>query len=111
MPSRSSGMKCRLVAAELTLFFLAGRAFSSANDKIQCSRDIQPILADNCYQCHGPDPKARKAKLRLDDEAVAKKSVIVPGKSGDSELYRRLTTDDAEERMPPKHTNRKLTPG
>jgi hypothetical protein len=84
-------------------------ASAPATDRVQFSRDVQPILADNCYHCHGPDPKNRKAKLRLDEEGSAKKSVIVPGKSGESELYRRLTAADPSERMPPPHANRKLT--
>jgi hypothetical protein len=101
-------MRHRFVAGLVGILFVASS--SRATDKVQFSRDVQPILADNCYHCHGPDPKNRKAKLRLDDEASAKKSVVVPGKSSESELYRRITTDDKSERMPPVHSNRKLTP-
>src|SRR6266404_1623104 len=75
---------------------------------VHFSRDILPILSQNCFQCHGPDEKARKAKLRLDQRDGARK-VVVPGKSAESELIRRITADDPEERMPPPKTNRKLT--
>jgi Protein of unknown function (DUF1553)/Protein of unknown function (DUF1549)/Concanavalin A-like lectin/glucanases superfamily/Planctomycete cytochrome C len=74
---------------------------------IRFGRDILPILSHNCFQCHGPDEKARKAKLRLDTNKGAL-SVVVPGKSGDSELIRRIN-EDADELMPPPRTNRKLT--
>jgi hypothetical protein len=103
-------MAVRPVLVLLTTLFFAGPVFATGGtDKVQFSRDIQPILADNCYHCHGPDAKNRKAKLRLDDEAAAKANVVVPGKSGDSELYRRIASTDPDERMPPPHANRKLT--
>ncbi len=74
---------------------------------VRFSRDVLPILAENCFQCHGPDEKARKAKLRLDtQEGVLR--VVKPGKSADSELVRRITAA-ADEVMPPPKTNRKLT--
>ncbi len=81
---------------------------------VDFSRDVLPVLSDNCFHCHGPDEKARKAKLRFDTKEGAFRvrdgqAVIVPGKSGDSELIRRLTTHDAEELMPPPKANRKLT--
>src|SRR5262245_4345376 len=34
--------------------------------KLSFNQTVQPILSENCYACHGPDPGARKAKLRLD---------------------------------------------
>ncbi|HUR45066.1 MAG TPA: DUF1549 domain-containing protein [Candidatus Saccharimonadales bacterium] len=79
------------------------------------SRDILPILSDNCFSCHGPDEKARKAKLRLDTKEGAFRvkddvHVIVPGKSSKSELYRRLTTQDLDDVMPPPKSTRKLSP-
>src|SRR6185369_16947027 len=93
---------------------LAGAA-SGATGTVNFTRDIRPILSDNCYQCHGPDEKARKAKLRLDTrEGVFRvkddKTVILPGKSAESELIRRVTNIDPDEVMPPPKSNRKLTP-
>jgi hypothetical protein len=81
---------------------------------VDFARDVLPILSDNCFHCHGPDEKARKAKLRLDTKDGAFRvrdgeAVIVPGKSGDSELVRRLQSHDADEVMPPPKSNRKLT--
>src|SRR5215467_7488089 len=81
---------------------------------IEYDRDIRPILSDNCYQCHGPDEKARKAKLRLDMKDSAFRvqdgvAVIKPGKSAESELYRRITAQDLDDVMPPPKSNHKLT--
>jgi Protein of unknown function (DUF1549)/Protein of unknown function (DUF1553)/Planctomycete cytochrome C len=68
---------------------------------------VRPILARHCFKCHGPDDKARKAKLRLDVRELALKPAasgampIVPGKPDDSELVSRIFAEDASERMPP----------
>ena len=72
-------------------------------------RDVLPILSDTCFTCHGPDANARKGKLRLDVEAEAKKEVIVPGKSAESEIIARIFSNDADELMPPPESNLKLT--
>src|SRR5437868_7154341 len=81
-----------------------------AGDKIEYNRDIRPILAENCFACHGPDSASRKAKLRLDQhDAAVTAGAIAPGKPGDSELVRRIFADDVKERMPPAATNKKLT--
>ena len=44
--------------------------------KISFSRDIQPLLADNCYFCHGPDSNKRKAGLRFDTEEGAFRQLV-----------------------------------
>jgi hypothetical protein len=88
-------------------------AGTPAPDVPRFSRDILPILAENCFQCHGPDEKARKGRLRLDTRAgaTAKRrsgAALVPGAAGDSELLRRVLSDDPTEVMPPPHTGKKL---
>src|SRR5216683_3249387 len=62
---------------------------------VSFNRDVRPILADNCYACHGPDRNRRQRGLRLDREEVAKAALpsgrvaIVPGSAEKSELFRR----------------------
>ena len=83
--------------------------------KLSFNRDIRPILADNCFKCHGPDAKQRKGKLRLDDERTAKgpaasgSVAVVTGKTLESELYLRITAEDGDERMPPKDSGKSLS--
>ena len=74
------------------------------------NRDVRPILAENCFSCHGPDKNAREAKLRLDvrEDALAS-GALVPGDPGESEIIHRLYTEDAEEIMPPPESHRVLT--
>jgi hypothetical protein len=78
-----------------------------ATAPVPFSRDVLPILSQNCFDCHGPDAKARKAKLRLDTRDGVL-SVVKPGKSSESEFIRRINADD-DERMPPLQTKRRLT--
>jgi hypothetical protein len=75
---------------------------------VDFARDVLPILADKCFHCHGPDEKGRKVKLRLDTKDGAAK-VLTPGKSGESELFTRVSSADAGEVMPPPDSNRTLT--
>jgi Protein of unknown function (DUF1553)/Protein of unknown function (DUF1549)/Concanavalin A-like lectin/glucanases superfamily/Planctomycete cytochrome C len=84
------------------LFPTTGRA-----DPVRFNRDVRPILSDHCYQCHGPDAARRKADLRLDREADARH--VLAGKAGESELVRRITATDPEERMPPHKASRDLS--
>ena len=82
--------------------------------RVEFNRDIRPILAENCFACHGPDKNQRKAKLRLDREEDARADrggyqAITPGKPDKSELYHRITADNVKERMPPAKTGKKLT--
>src|SRR2546423_309002 len=84
---------------------------AAAQQKVDFSRDVLPILADNCFKCHGPDAKARKADLRLDTRAdLMKSGVVVPSRSAESELVRRVSSGDPTEQMPPPDSNKKLTP-
>jgi hypothetical protein len=82
--------------------------------EVDFSRDIRPLLSDKCFACHGPDKKTRKAKLRLDvregiETAIDDRHPVVPGKPDESELFRRITTSDADEIMPPAEFNKTLT--
>jgi hypothetical protein len=79
-----------------------------AGQPVRFGRDILPILSENCFKCHGPDEKARKAKLRLDTHEGALK-VIVPGKAAASELVRRINAAPGDGHMPPARSNRTLT--
>src|SRR4051812_44570583 len=105
-----TNLKPCLIAVAVCAVLGWGRSASSAT----FSRDILPILSDNCFSCHGPDEKARKAKLRLDIKEGAFRvkddvHVVVPGKSSKSELYRRLTSRDPDDVMPPPKSTRKLS--
>jgi hypothetical protein len=72
---------------------------------------VRPILAENCFACHGQDANRRKADLRLDtQEGQRNESVVVPAKPDESELVRRIFSADADQMMPPPKSNRKLTP-
>ena len=82
-------------------------------EEIQFSRDIQPILGDRCFACHGPHADARKAKLRLDtfEHATAARKrgrfAIVPGDLSTSLVWDRITADDPLDQMPPPDSGRK----
>ncbi len=81
---------------------------------VHFNRDIRPILSDNCFACHGPDPATRKRGLRLDTEEglfTARDGVtpVVKGKPADSELYQRIIAEDESERMPPVKSHKKLS--
>lgn len=77
--------------------------------------DIRPILSDNCFHCHGPDPNTREAGLRLDIREAAitrlesEKTAIVPGHPERSELVARVSHGDPRELMPPPKSHKTLT--
>ncbi len=93
---------------------LAPVAFAAEGD-VNFSRDILPLLSDKCFACHGPDAAHRESELRLDklDSATAKLGsglvAIVPGHSDQSELFQRITSSDAELRMPPADSEKSLS--
>jgi hypothetical protein len=75
-------------------------------EELSFSKDVRPLLSDACFHCHGPDSKARKAKLRLDDRTSAIKAGILTN----GEMIERLLSKDPEERMPPPESKRILRP-
>ena len=100
-------------AAGLALIFSTHTAHAA--EKVSFNRDIRPILSDICFACHGPDVAKMKGGLRLDNKEAAMKGgesgpAIVPGKPDQSEVYQRLVTHDADDIMPPKKTNKVLSP-
>ncbi|NQV25829.1 MAG: DUF1553 domain-containing protein [Rhodopirellula sp.] len=72
---------------------------------VDFEKQIRPLLMKHCGDCHGATEQ--NSGLRIDAKQAAFKggdggAVIVPGKSGDSELVRRVASDDPDERMPPE---------
>src|SRR5262249_54411676 len=103
-------------AAALTagwLLLLLPAARGGEGDVVRFNRDVRPILADTCFRCHGP--AAKKAGLRLDRREVALKPTesgavpIVPGDVEESEVIRRILSDDESEVMPPPDSRKVLT--
>ena len=83
-------------------------------DKIDFNRDVRPILSENCFKCHGFDPKQRKGDRRLDtrEGALAEKDsvqAIVPGKLAESDLSARIHSTDKDEQMPPPKSGKQVT--
>lgn len=95
----------------LLVFVLAARGFAAPVD---FNRDVQPILSENCYHCHGQDAKKREADLRLDRKEGAYRTkdgvtTVKPGDPDGSELIVRIFSTDKDDVMPPPKSHRELT--
>ena len=92
-----------------------GAGAASQPFRPEFDRDIRPILAENCYPCHGPDANKRKAKMRLDRQANAFGALpngdvpMVPGDPARSKVIERICTKDSDDVMPPAQSGKKLT--
>ena len=78
-----------------------------AEPAVDFSREVRPILSQNCFTCHGPAEDQRRGGLRLDtpdgffaDRAALGGPVMVAGSAEESLLYQRITHEDERERMP-----------
>ena len=92
--------------AGLIVVLLASSQLGSGKERVDFNRDVRPILAGSCFDCHGPDAQARKGDLRLDmaDDVYAPRDgyrVIDRDSPGKSELLKRVLSDDPDLHMPP----------
>lgn len=119
MFTQAFSIALRPVASLLGLALLSEVSFGAKPDEpgvaLSFNRDIRPILADNCFACHGLDAKKRKADLRLDTADGAHTSIagafpIAKGAPEKSTVWKRIQSDDPDERMPPPESHKKLTP-
>jgi hypothetical protein len=84
-------------------------------ETVDFNTQIQPILSENCYACHGPDEAKVEGDLRLDDRTLALKGgesgkAIVPGDPAKSLLLKRIQHSDPDEVMPPPEKKDRLKP-
>jgi hypothetical protein len=117
-PARSMQQICQNFYDRLgwvVVAWLATAGFAMASEPLPISydRDIRPLLAENCFSCHGFDESARQADLRLDTRQGALESgggnAIVPGSPMSSELMQRIGSSDEGEVMPPPETGKRLS--
>ncbi len=108
-----NGPRIRVIALALALTCCS--AIVHAEAPVSFNWDIRPILSENCLACHGNDAAKREANLQLvkpdsvfdvDREGGP---VVAPGDAGQSELIRRITAADPDERMPPPESGKTLT--
>ncbi len=96
----------RLATVMGSLIIVSGVGLADAAESISFSRDVQAILASRCLSCHGSDVAESNLSLNERDIALAAADSglipIVPGKPQQSELIRRISSPDDEERMPPE---------
>ncbi len=102
--------------SRLGLLLLLAPLATAAAEGVSFNRDIQPILSEYCYHCHGPDSSTRKSGLRLDRPEFA----FAPAKSGDvvivkgdpdkSPLIARILNKDPDQVMPPPESHKSVKP-
>ena len=110
------GTRCTRSAGFAVLLVLSAGLAAAAESGIRFNRDIRPILADNCFACHGPDNNHRKAGLRFDtregffEKTPKRDPSVVPGNLKKSELWRRVMATNPDDVMPPPDSHKELKP-
>ena len=103
------------VLSQLILLATASFTLTARAENVDFSKEILPLLSDNCFGCHGPDSSNRKAGLQFDqqDRAVAKlksgNHAIVPGDSSASSISARLMSTDPDDQMPPPDSGKTVS--
>ena len=114
--------RCSLMLLSTALLALASDVFATTPpvpETIDFNRDVRRLLSNSCFKCHGPDAANNQSELRLDLRELAIKphvnkagrtiTGIVPGKPEESEVWRRLSSDDPLKVMPPPDALHQVT--
>ncbi|HTU19405.1 MAG TPA: PSD1 and planctomycete cytochrome C domain-containing protein [Gemmataceae bacterium] len=103
-PDENRASRRTRLAAAFGLFLIAtlpGPLLAKEPKPIDFAHDIVPLIKAHCAECHTNGK--HKGSLSLDTrQAILRAKVVVPGKSGASEMVKRITSQEADERMPPK---------
>ncbi|MCA9047837.1 MAG: DUF1549 domain-containing protein, partial [Planctomycetaceae bacterium] len=108
LTDRSASRSSAVALAVVLLTAVSATPRLHGDDRIRFSRDVLPILSENCFTCHGPDERRREGDLRLDTED-GMLQVVRRGQPAAGELVRRIQTDDPDLRMPPANSHRQLS--
>ncbi len=105
---------CFVIFALISCLSLDHGSLADEVKTVNFSREVRPLLSDTCFHCHGPDEKQRVSDFRLDTKEGAFTQLgddqsIVAGNASNSELVRRITSDDPDYQMPPPNADRRLS--
>ena len=86
-------------------------------DNINYSFHVKPILSDKCFACHGPDEATMESGLRFDTKDGAyvalgenkDRYAVIPGDIINSEMIKRIYSEEAHKIMPPEDSNLTLS--
>ena len=86
----------------------------TASAEIDFARDIQPILNENCIECHGGVKASGNLSFIYEESVInfegkSGYTVVTPGDLEESEMYFRVTTDDEDDQMPPREDHKALS--